>query len=140
MNRDLPPLAALRAFEATARRMSVRDAAEQLGVSASAVSHRLRKLERASELEARLAHIMSHATLVVFDNVSRGLFEAHKATFAFLVACAILRAAQQVSDDEWMTLLLGAGPTGAEKAPYGTPPTTRWLHPALCSHRSLRDR
>ena len=47
MNRDLPPLAALRAFEATARRMSVRDAAEQLGVSASAVSHRLRKLERA---------------------------------------------------------------------------------------------
>jgi len=47
MIRDLPPLAALRAFEATARLMSVREAAEHLGVSASAVSHRLRKLEDA---------------------------------------------------------------------------------------------
>jgi dynein heavy chain len=89
----------------------------------------VQQAERASELEARLAHIMSHATLVVFDNVSRGLFEAHKATFAFLVASAILRAAQQVSDDEWMTLLLGAGPTGAEKAPYGTPPPALGLEP-----------
>ena len=46
----------------------------------------------ASDLSVRLANIMDHATLVVFENVSRGLFEAHKATFAFLVAAAILRA------------------------------------------------
>lgn len=44
---DLPPLPALRAFEAVARRSSVRDAAEELRITPSAVSHRLRALESA---------------------------------------------------------------------------------------------
>ena len=41
----LPSLNALRAFEATARHLSVRKAAEGLNVSASAVSHQIRGLE-----------------------------------------------------------------------------------------------
>jgi LysR family glycine cleavage system transcriptional activator len=41
----LPPLPALRAFEAVARSKSVRDAAQELGLTASAVSHQLRNLE-----------------------------------------------------------------------------------------------
>lgn len=40
-----PPLNALRAFEATARELSVRRAAEGLGVTPSAVSHQIRALE-----------------------------------------------------------------------------------------------
>ncbi|HTE40099.1 MAG TPA: LysR substrate-binding domain-containing protein [Steroidobacteraceae bacterium] len=43
----LPPLPALRAFEAVARVKSVRDAAEELGLTASAISHQLRNLEEA---------------------------------------------------------------------------------------------
>jgi LysR family glycine cleavage system transcriptional activator len=42
--RDLP-LYALRGFEATARRRSLANAAEELGVSYSAISHQIRKLE-----------------------------------------------------------------------------------------------
>jgi LysR family glycine cleavage system transcriptional activator len=41
----LPPLPALRAFEAVARSKSVRDAAQELGLTPSAVSHQLRNLE-----------------------------------------------------------------------------------------------
>ena len=45
MSRDLPPLNALRAFEATARLTSVSQAAEQLNVTHGAVSRQLKVLE-----------------------------------------------------------------------------------------------
>ena len=45
MTRRLPPLPALRAFEAAARHLSFRDAAEELNVTPSAVSHQVRTLE-----------------------------------------------------------------------------------------------
>ena len=43
--RRLPPLAALRAFEAAARLGSFKAAAEELAVTPSAVSHQIRALE-----------------------------------------------------------------------------------------------
>lgn len=43
--RKLPPLNALRAFEAAARHQSFKDAAEELAVSQSAVSHQIKALE-----------------------------------------------------------------------------------------------
>jgi LysR family glycine cleavage system transcriptional activator len=43
--RKLPPLGCLRAFEAAARRMSFRDAATELGVTPTAISHQIRLLE-----------------------------------------------------------------------------------------------
>ncbi len=43
--RDLPPLSALRAFEAAARHMSFRAAAEELGLTQSAISHQVAALE-----------------------------------------------------------------------------------------------
>lgn len=43
--RKLPPLATLRAFEATARHMSFKEAADELGVTPTAVSHQIRLLE-----------------------------------------------------------------------------------------------
>ena len=45
MPRRLPPFAAIRAFEATARHLSMKAAAEELCVTASAVSHQIRALE-----------------------------------------------------------------------------------------------
>jgi LysR family glycine cleavage system transcriptional activator len=45
MGRKLPPFAAVRAFEATARHMSVKDAAEELCLTPSAVSHQIKALE-----------------------------------------------------------------------------------------------
>lgn len=46
MNRKLPPLNALRAFEAAARTGSFKDAAEELHVSQSAISHQIKHLEQ----------------------------------------------------------------------------------------------
>jgi LysR family glycine cleavage system transcriptional activator len=45
MKRDLPPLVALRAFEAAARCASFKNAAEELCVTPSSVSHQIQKLE-----------------------------------------------------------------------------------------------
>lgn len=52
MGRRVPPFAAIRAFEAAARQGNLQDAAEELGVSASAVSHQIKSLEE--HLGARL--------------------------------------------------------------------------------------
>jgi len=49
--RRLPPLNALRAFEAAARHLSVTKAAEELGVTPAAVSHQVRALEGTLGLE-----------------------------------------------------------------------------------------
>jgi LysR family transcriptional regulator, glycine cleavage system transcriptional activator len=45
MSRDLPPLNALRAFEATARHLSFTKAAEELHVTQAAISHQIKALE-----------------------------------------------------------------------------------------------
>ena len=42
--RKLPPLTALRAFEAAARHSSFKRAAEELSLSATAISHQVRQL------------------------------------------------------------------------------------------------
>ncbi|USE77905.1 LysR substrate-binding domain-containing protein [Cupriavidus gilardii] len=44
--RRLPPLSALRAFEAAARRLSFKRAADELNVTATAISHQIRLLEQ----------------------------------------------------------------------------------------------
>lgn len=46
--RKLPPLATLRAFEAAARHLSFKDAADELGVTPTAISHQIRLLEKIS--------------------------------------------------------------------------------------------
>lgn len=47
MTRRLPPLTALRTFEAAARRESFKEAADELHVTSAAVSHQIRALEEA---------------------------------------------------------------------------------------------
>lgn len=48
--RNLPPLAALRAFEATARHLSAKQAAAELFVTPTAISHQVRNLEATLKL------------------------------------------------------------------------------------------
>ena len=45
MRKKMPPLTALKSFEAAARHGSFRDAAEELCVSHSAISHQIKLLE-----------------------------------------------------------------------------------------------
>jgi LysR family glycine cleavage system transcriptional activator len=51
MKRRLPPLNAIRAFEAAARLQSISEAAEELSVTPTAVSHQIRHLETLLDLK-----------------------------------------------------------------------------------------
>ncbi|KAA0150075.1 hypothetical protein FNF29_05515 [Cafeteria roenbergensis] len=62
-------------------------------------------------LETRLKNLMSYMTETVYANVCRGLFEAHKLLFSFLICIQVMRKAGTVADTEWSALLRGAGLT-----------------------------
>lgn len=59
MNNHLPPLSALRAFEAAARHMSFSKAADELHVTPAAISHQIHALEE--DLGIRLFHRMNRS-------------------------------------------------------------------------------
>jgi len=59
MNSHLPPLSALRAFEAAARHMSFSKAADELHVTPAAISHQVHALEE--DLGVRLFHRMNRS-------------------------------------------------------------------------------
>jgi LysR family transcriptional regulator, glycine cleavage system transcriptional activator len=59
MNSHLPPLSALRAFEAAARHMSFSKAADELHVTPAAISHQIHALEE--DLGVRLFHRMNRS-------------------------------------------------------------------------------
>lgn len=70
MARSLPPLNALRAFEAAARHLSFRKAAEELHVTPAAISHQIKSLE--SYLGTRLFHRLNKG-LALTDQAIAGL-------------------------------------------------------------------
>lgn len=76
--RRLPPLTALRAFEATGRLENVKRAAEELNVTPAAITHQLRQLEEHLRVElfsrsskgmvlTRSGHELFHAVSLAFD-------------------------------------------------------------------------
>ena len=107
------PISAIRAFEAAARTGSFRDAANELHLTPSAVSHAIRKLESAmsttlferSARSVRLTpageNLMRHAG-TAFDNLRRGIEEvAGRGPQLLRVHCAPSFAAQ------WLAPRLG---------------------------------
>lgn len=95
MSRELPPFAAVRAFEAAARKGSIKDAAGELCLTASAVSHQIRSLEKyldtalfhrkGNRIELTLtgrAYAGKLTTLLdLFDESTRSLKEAGRKPF-----------------------------------------------------------
>ncbi len=71
--RTLPPLSALRAFDAAARHLSFKEAANELCVTPSAVSHHIQHLE--DYLQTRLFHrynrrlVLTDAGVVYLANI-----------------------------------------------------------------------
>jgi DNA-binding transcriptional LysR family regulator len=89
---DLPPLAALRAFEAAARLGGFARAAAELNVSTSAVSHQIRALE--AKLGTRLLDRTTGAGGVQVTAAGRGLLGATQEALRLLgEACAEVRGA-----------------------------------------------
>lgn len=113
MSERLPHLSALRAFEAAARRLSFRDAAEELGITASAISHQIRTLE--AYLDVRLFDRLTRA--VALTEAGSALYPKLDVGFRLVESAAReVRSLRTAS-----ALVVTAGPAIAAK----------WLVPKL---------
>src|SRR5688500_7855419 len=113
----LPPLNALKAFEAAARHLSVKRAAAELNVTPAAVSHQIRTLEE--YLGVQLFHRLNRA-LELTDAARACLPKLREGFDCLIKAVEVLRAQQGMG-----TLTVSAAPSFA----------ARWLMPRL--HRFL---
>lgn len=113
MSANLPPLTALRAFDAAARHMSFARAAEELNVTPAALSFQIKSLEE--HLGAPLFRRLNRA--VELTDAGRALAPGAQTGFETLTAA--WRTAQRSSDDQSLTVT--AGPAF----------TAKWLAPRL---------
>ena len=113
MDRRLPPLTALRAFDAAARHMSFAKAADELSVTPAALSFQIKSLEE--HLGQPLFRRLNRA--VELTEAGRAL--APGAAEGFQALSAAWRAARRRQDDR--TLTVTAGPAF----------TAKWLAPRL---------
>ena len=71
--------------------------------------------QKAEDLDERLKILIAATTYNVYSNVARGLFEAHKLVYSFMLCIDIMKQENQISDQEWIFFLRGAA--GVEKVP-----------------------
>ena len=62
------------------------------------------------DLEIRLKDLIDTITKAIYSNISRGLFEADKLIFTYLISTSINRNAGIITPAGWNTLLRGAMP------------------------------
>jgi LysR family glycine cleavage system transcriptional activator len=118
--RRLPPLAGLRAFEAAARHLSFKRAAEELHVTATAISHQVRQLEETIGVklfERRTRHVLLTAEGQVLLPVLRDGFDS----FAHIIE-GLSRKQRRA------TVTLSATPAF----------TAKWLVPRIAEFRKAR--
>ncbi|MEQ6248872.1 transcriptional regulator GcvA [Sulfitobacter sp. HNIBRBA3233] len=113
MSNRLPPLTALRAFDAAARHMSFAKAAAELNVTPAALSFQIKSLEE--HLGAPLFRRLNRAV----ELTEAGKALAQGAADGFQMLAAAWRAAQRTQDTQ--TLTVTAGPAF----------TAKWLAPRL---------
>lgn len=85
----------------------------------------IEKSEKREVLEERLDLLIDNITKLIFTNVSRGIFEAHKNIFSFLIAISINRHLGKIDQLIWSTFLRGAGPFNRARQPKN--PMTKYI-------------
>ncbi|RYH31858.1 hypothetical protein EON65_01740 [archaeon] len=65
--------------------------------------------EKSTDLETRLKNIIDYSTLIIYQNICRGLFEKDKLLFSASICFQILRQAKEIHEYEWNLFLRGAG-------------------------------
>lgn len=113
MSDRLPPLTALRAFEAAARHLSFAKAAAELNVTPAALSFQIKSLED------HLGHPVFHRLNRAVELTEAGRALAPGVTDGFAALSAAWRNTQRLSDNK--TLTVTAGPAF----------TSKWLAPRL---------
>ena len=120
MSDRLPPLTALRAFDAAARHMSFAKAADELSVTPAALSFQIKSLEE-------------HLGAPVFRRLNRAieLTEAGRALVpgtrdGFVALNAAWRAARRLTDQRVLTVTAGPAFTSC-RSPFGSASETRTM-------------
>ena len=119
MSDRLPPLTALRAFEAAARHMSFAKAAEELNVTAAALSFQIKSLEE------HLGHPVFRRLNRAVELTEAGRVLAPGASEGFSTLNAAWRTARRLGDQRHLTVTSGPGFTSL------------WLAPRLFSFAAL---
>ena len=65
------------------------------------------------DLDIRLRDLIDTITKSIYSNISRGLFEADKLIFTYLIATSVNRNAGIITAPGWTALLRGAQPLTA---------------------------
>jgi LysR family transcriptional regulator, glycine cleavage system transcriptional activator len=120
--RKLPPLGSLRAFEAAARHMSFREAANELGVTPTAISHQIRLLE---------------------EICGQPLFRRRPRPVALTTAGERLFPVIRSGFDTFASAIASASPRAGQKRLRVTSPNafaSRWLVPRLAKWREAHPK
>lgn len=88
-----------------------------LGYYASLFNKCIADSEKSPVLETRLDNIMNYSTLVIYENICRGLFEKDKLLFSASICFQILRRAGEIHDKEWNLFMRGPGALDKTKQP-----------------------
>ena len=96
------------------------------------IYHRsIKQCERREKIDDRISDLNSHFTSIIYQNISRSLFQAHTLVFSFIMCVGILRGQEAISEDTWMFLLTGGdGSGGGVSSPveHKQPnPASEWL-------------
>lgn len=85
--------------------------------------------EKSDDLNTRLKIMITYITEFLYSSITRGLFEEHKMTFAFLICTAIMRATGDIRQSEWGFFLVGtAGMPPPENRPPNPAPDWVTIH------------
>eukprot|EP00667_Euglena_gracilis_P000011 EG_transcript_11 len=80
--------------------------------------------EEDEDVAKRLEHLEAYITALLYQNICRSLFEAHKLLFSFLLTIRIMQGAEKVDALEWRYLLAGGGSSETQSMPN---PAAEWL-------------
>ncbi|XP_053132344.1 dynein axonemal heavy chain 3 isoform X3 [Hemicordylus capensis] len=79
--------------------------------------------QKSDVLEERIANIIDHFTVSIYNNVCRSLFEKDKLLFSLLLTVGIMKGKDEIDDEVWRFLLTGGV---ALDNPYPNP-APEWL-------------
>eukprot|EP00599_Poterioochromonas_sp_BG-1_P017876 CAMPEP_0173166600 /NCGR_PEP_ID=MMETSP1105-20130129/22117_1 /TAXON_ID=2985 /ORGANISM="Ochromonas sp., Strain BG-1" /LENGTH=3828 /DNA_ID=CAMNT_0014087887 /DNA_START=639 /DNA_END=12125 /DNA_ORIENTATION=- len=73
--------------------------------------------EKSNDLETRLHNIIDYSSLVIYENICRGLFEKDKILYSSSICFQILRYAKEIHDVEWNLFMRGPGAVDRSNMP-----------------------
>lgn len=89
---------------------------------------------QAKTIEERLDILINNITRMIYTNVSRGLFEAHKTIYSFLITTSIKRNAKLIDEALWNIILRGPTVFTAEEQAAMLDTPDKFVLPDLSWH------